>query len=80
MFDVEVLHHACDDGAMARVVYSPFAPQIEPQRRRRRARRLYSPRLPRTAIGALAAAMTVLTMLALVMLPAALESATHTLY
>ena len=80
MFDVEVLHQACDDGAMARVVYSPFAPRIAPQGGRRRTRRRYSPRLPRTAIGALAAAMTVLTMLALVMLPAALESATHTLY
>jgi hypothetical protein len=80
VFDVDVVDHACDDGAAARVAFPPIAPRIEPQRRQRRARRRYSPRLPRTAIGALAMAMTALTMIALVMLPAALESATHALY
>lgn len=80
MFDVDVVDHDRDDAAAARVVYSPFAPRQERRRSMRRAQRRYSPRLPRTAIGALAAAMTALTMFAFVMLPAALESALHSLY
>jgi len=40
----------------------------------------YEPETPRAALGALAAAIAVLTMIALVLVPAALESAAHTLY
>ena len=80
MFDVDVVDHACDDGAAARVIGAPFAPQLKSPPRKRRARRRYSPPVPRTALGALALAMSALTMAALVLLPAALDSVAHTLY
>jgi hypothetical protein len=40
----------------------------------------YEPETPRAALGALAVAVAVVTMAALVLVPAALESAAHTLY
>jgi hypothetical protein len=40
----------------------------------------YEPETPRAALGALAVAVAVVTMVALVLVPAALESAAHTLY
>ena len=40
----------------------------------------YEPETPRAALGAVAAAIAVFTMIALVLVPAALESAAHTLY
>ena len=52
-------------------------------RRPRRIRRPvqdYEPEAPRTALGALAVAIAIVTLVALVLVPAALESAAHTLY
>ncbi|HKU87061.1 MAG TPA: hypothetical protein VJV77_12070 [Casimicrobiaceae bacterium] len=40
----------------------------------------YEPETPRAALGALAVAVTVVTLMALVVAPAALESAVRTLY
>ena len=40
----------------------------------------YEPETPRAALGALAVAVAVVTMVALVLVPAALESAAHALY
>ena len=40
----------------------------------------YEPETPRAALGALAVAVALVTMVALVLVPAALESAAHTLY
>ena len=46
----------------------------------RRPAQEYEPETPRAALGALAVAIAVVTMLALVLVPAALESAAQTLY
>ena len=40
----------------------------------------YEPEAPRTALGALAVAIAIVTLMALVVAPAALESAVRTLY
>ena len=46
----------------------------------RRSAQQYEPETPRAALGALAAAVALVTMVVLVLVPAALESAAHTLY
>ena len=46
----------------------------------RRPVRDYELEAPRAALGALAVAISVVTLIALVLVPAALESAAHTLY
>ena len=42
--------------------------------------REYEPQAPRAALGALAVAISMVTLIALVLVPAALDSAAHTLY
>jgi hypothetical protein len=46
----------------------------------RRPAQRYESETPRAALGALAVAVTLVTMVALVLVPAALESAAHALY
>jgi hypothetical protein len=46
----------------------------------RRPAQRYEPEAPRAALGALAVAVALVTMVALVLMPAALESAAHALY
>jgi len=46
----------------------------------RRPAQRYEPETPRAALGALAVAIALVTMVVLVLVPAALESAAHTLY
>ena len=54
-------------------------PSLDPQAIRRPVQE-YAPATPRAALGALAVAVAVITLVALVLVPAALESAAHTLY